>query len=74
MLLHLWLNPTVNLLHALWFISSAIAIDANVSTVLSLGLEIHSVKCSPLLLVILKPKSTSEKPMIPQAGIKIMMT
>ena len=54
MLLHLWLNPTVNLLHALWFIPRANTIVADVSAVLFLSLEVCFVKCSPFLLVVLE--------------------
>jgi len=47
-------NSAVNLLDALWFIPSAFAIDADISTVLFLSLEVRLVERSPLLLVVLE--------------------
>jgi hypothetical protein len=46
-------NPAVNLLDALWLVSSAFAIDADISAVLFLSLEVRLVKRSPFLLVVL---------------------
>ena len=47
-------NLAINRLYALWIVPSAIAVDADVSAVLFLSLEVRFVICSPFLLIILE--------------------